>query len=181
MKSWKENQVLGAVVLAAAVLAGTFGIGGAKLSAAVSKTSDSYEEMIAGDLAQRAAAAQTIAEVGKAALGEESESVQLVYRALSALDQAQTPAQDFAADTGLTSAVGMLYEEVRKTTGEQKGSVLQTQWSEFLSRGNIIANTAAEYNEQARKTEKKLSGFPAGLIAKLAGLKAEPFADADVQ
>lgn len=178
MKNWKENQALGAVVLALAVLAGTFGIGGAKLSSAVSKTTASYEETIAGDLALRAAAAENIAEVGEAALGADSESVALVRNALSELEKAQTPAEDFAADTGLTAAVGMLYEEVRKVTGDEKGSVLQTQWSEFLSRGNIIAHSAPEYNETARKTEKKLSGFPAGLIAGLTGLKAEPFADA---
>lgn len=59
----------------------------------------------------------------------------------------------------------MLYEETRKVSGDDKGSVLQTQWSEFLSRGNIIDNSADAYNEQARAAQKKLSGFPASLIA----------------
>ena len=52
---------------------------------------------------------------------------------------------------------------------------LQTQWSEFLSRGNIIDNSADAYNEQARAAQKKLSGFPASLIAGLTGVQAEEF------
>ena len=34
VKNWKENRALACVVLAAAILGGTFGIGGAKLSSA---------------------------------------------------------------------------------------------------------------------------------------------------
>ena len=67
------------------------------------------------------------------------------------------------------------YEETRKVSGDDKGSVLQTQWSEFLSRGNIIDNSADAYNEQARAAQKKLSGFPASLIAGLTGAQAEEF------
>lgn len=177
MKNWKENRALASAVLVLAVLVGTFGIGGAKLSAAASKTADFYEEKIAGDLAVRAAAAQNIASAGQTALGADSESVVRVNKALEALEKAENPAEDFAANTDLTAAVGMLYEEVRKVTGSDKGSVLQTQWSEFLSHGNIITNTASEYNEKVRETEKKLSGFPARMLAGLVGAQVQPFAD----
>jgi len=83
--------------------------------------------------------------------------------------------QEYAANAALTASVGMLYEETRKVSGDDKGSVLQTQWSEFLSRGNIIDNSADAYNEQARAAQKKLSGFPASLIAGLTGAQAEEF------
>ena len=83
--------------------------------------------------------------------------------------------QEYAANAALTASVGMLYEETRKVSGDDKGSVLQTQWSEFLSRGNIIDNSADAYNEQARAAQKKLSGFPASLIAGLTGVQAEEF------
>ena len=46
------------VVLAAAILGGTFGIGGAKLSSAARSVNEAYAQNIAGDLALRAAAAQ---------------------------------------------------------------------------------------------------------------------------
>ena len=58
MKNWKENRALACVVLAAAILGGTFGIGGAKLSSAARSVNEAYAQNIAGDLALRAAAAQ---------------------------------------------------------------------------------------------------------------------------
>ena len=58
MKNWKENRALACVVLAAAILGGTFGIGGAKLSSAARSVNETYAQNIAGDLALRAAAAQ---------------------------------------------------------------------------------------------------------------------------
>ena len=60
MKNWKENRALACVVLAAAILGGTFGIGGAKLSSAARSVNEAYAQNIAGDLALRAAAAQNI-------------------------------------------------------------------------------------------------------------------------
>ena len=67
-----------------------------------------------------------------------------------------------------------LDEEARTVLGDDKGGVLQTQYSEYLSRGNIIRQSSLpEYNEDARAAQKKLSGFPASLLAKLAGLSAD--------
>ena len=169
MKNWKENRALACVVLAAAILGGTFGIGGAKLSSAARSVNEAYAQNIAGDLALRAAAAQNIIAEGEAALGADAASVKTAKRAVEAL------AQEYAANAALTASVGMLYEETRKVSGDDKGSVLQTQWSEFLSRGNIIDNSADAYNEQARAAQKKLSGFPASLIAGLTGAQAEEF------
>ena len=159
MKNWKENRALACVVLAAAILGGTFGIGGAKLSSAARSVNEAYAQNIAGDLA----------------LGADAASVKTAKRAVEALEAAEGPAQEYAANAALTASVGMLYEETRKVSGDDKGSVLQTQWSEFLSRGNIIDNSADAYNEQARAAQKKLSGFPASLIAGLTGAQAEEF------
>ena len=125
MKNWKENRALACVVLAAAILGGTFGIGGAKLSSAARSVNEAY--------------AQNIIAEGEAALGADAASVKTAKRAVEALEAAEGPAQEYAANAALTASVGMLYEETRKVSGDDKGSVLQTQWSEFLSRGNIIA------------------------------------------
>lgn len=175
MANWKENRRPAAIVLAAAVLLGVFGIGGMKARGLARGVQEAYAQSIAGDLALRAAAAQSIADVGASALGEDAASVQAVRTALATLDDANSPGAAYMANTALTASVGLLYEETRKAVGDEKGGVLQTQWSEFLSRGNIIDNSAPAYNEQARAAQKKLSGFPASLVSALAGAHVEQF------
>ena len=175
MANWKENRRLAAIVLAVAVLLGVFGIGGMKARSVARNLQDDYAGIIAGDLALRAAAAQNIVEVGAAALGENAVSVQSARKALEKLESAGGPAAAYEANAELTASVGMLYEETRKAVGDEKGSVLQTQWSEFLSRGDIIDRAAPAYNEQARAAQKKLSGFPASLVSALAGARVEQF------
>ncbi len=175
MENWKENRRLAAIVLAAAVLLGIFGIGGMKARGVARAVQEAYAESIAGDLALRAAAAQNIVSVGGAALGVSAPSVAAAQKALAMLEDADGPAEACAANVQLTAAVGMLYEEARKAVGDEKGSVLQTQWSEFLSRGDIIDRAAPAYNEQARAAQKKLSGFPASLVSALARARAEQF------
>ena len=76
MKNWKENRALACVVLAAAILGGTFGIGGAKLSSAARSVNEAYAQNIAGDLALRAAAAQNIIAEGEAALGADAAAIE---------------------------------------------------------------------------------------------------------
>ena len=175
MENWKENRRRAAIVLAAAVLLGVFGIGGIKARGVARAVQEAYAQSIAGDLALRAAAAQNIVSVGAAALGEDAPSVAAARRALEMLVAADGPARACEANTALTASVGMLYEEARKAIGDEKGSVLQTQWSEFLSRGDIIDRAAPAYNEQARAAQKKLSGFPASLVSALVRARAEQF------
>lgn len=175
MKNWKENRALAAAVLAVAVLLGVFGIGGMKVRGVANDVREAYAQQIAGDLTLRTAAAQNIAREGAAALGEDAPSVQAVYAALALMQDANSPGVAYMANAELTASVGMLYEETRKAVGDAKGSVLQTQWSEFLSRGNIIDNASAAYNEQARAARKKISGFPASLLAALTGARVEEF------
>lgn len=175
MANWKENRRLAAIILAAAVLLGVFGIGGMKARGVARDLQNAYDDIIAGDLALRAAAAQNIVEAGAAALGENAPSVQSARTALATLGDANGPGAAYLANAGLTASIGMLYEETRKVIGDEKGGVLQTQWSEFLSRGDIIDRAAPTYNEQARAAQKKLSGFPASLVSALAGARAEQF------
>ena len=97
-----------------------------------------------------------------------------VQEGLAAYEAADTLAGQYAAAAALSSDVSLLYEEARTVLGDDKGGVLQTQYSEYLSRGNIIRQSSLpEYNEDARAVQKKLSGFPASLLAKLAGLSAD--------
>jgi len=174
-RNWKENRPLAFAALVLAVLVGIFVIGGAKARGVANTANRAYQDTIAGDLALRAAAAENIVEVAKAALGEDAASVQSAQKALARLNDADGPALAYQANTELTASIGMLYEETRLVTGDAKGSVLQTQWSEFLSRGNIIDRSAAAYNEQARTAKKKLSGFPASLVSALSGAHVEEF------
>ena len=133
MENWKENRRLAAIVLVVAVLLGVFGIGGMKARGVARDLQDDYADIIAGDLALRAAAAQSIVEVGASALGENAPSVEAARKALEMLEAADGPAGACRANAELTASIGMLYEETRKVIGDEKGSVLQTQWSEFLS------------------------------------------------
>ena len=174
-QNWKENRPLAYVVLVVAVLIGVFGIGGAKARGVANRVNIDYQDMIANDLALRAAAAESIVTVGETALGRDAASVQSAQKALTALNEARSPARACAANAQLTAAVGMLYEETRLVTGDEKGSVLQTQCSDFFSRGNIIDRSADAYNSQARAAAKKLSGFPASLVSALAGAHVEEF------
>lgn len=174
-KNWKENRPLAYAVLVLTVLIGLFGVGGAKARGVANQVNDDYQDMIANDLSLRAAAAENIVTVSETALGRDAASVQAAQKALEQLESAKGPAHACAANADLTAAVGMLYEETRLVTGDEKGSVLQTQWSEFLSRGNIIDRSADAYNAQARAAKRKLSGFPASLVSALAGAHVEEF------
>ena len=91
MKNWKENRALACVVLAAAILGGTFGIGGAKLSSAARSVNEAYAQNIAGDLALRAAAAQNIIAEGEAAVTRRMSTFLAMRSSMSAICLATWP------------------------------------------------------------------------------------------
>ena len=94
---------------------------------------------------------------------------------MGALEAAEGPAQEYAANAALTTLSACCMRDAKGLTATIRAAC-STQWSEFLSRGNIIDNSADAYNEQqAALRKKKLSGFPASLIAGLTGVQAEEF------
>ena len=83
--------------------------------------------------------------------------------ALDGLNAAEGPAAQYQANARLASAVDALYQQlVPVAEKEDKADTLQTQWSEFLSRQDIIQHDG--YNEAAQAFNETLGGFPAVLL-----------------
>lgn len=79
------------------------------------------------------------------------------------------PADQFAANTALGSAVEIMYGEVADA-GKSTESI-ETQHTEFLSRQDIILRTAGnEYNPAVEEYNNTLSSFPANVIGTLWGI-----------
>lgn len=169
-KKWTENRPLATLALVVAIAVGVVGIGGAKLKGAVSVADEYYNKYILADMQLRLGAAQGVVAEGSVL---EADNVALVQatEAVRKLANATNSAQAMQANTAVTQTVGTLYETLRAQTGEPaKGSVLQTQWSELLSRGDRINHQQEAYTEQANKASKAKSGFPASLLAGIYGL-----------
>lgn len=108
VKNWKENRALACVVLAAAILGGTFGIGGAKLSQRrPGSVNEAYAQNIAGGpgAARRRRAGISSPRV-KRRWARMPASVKTAKRAVEALEAAEGPAQEYAANAALTASVG---------------------------------------------------------------------------
>lgn len=171
-KRFTERRGIAWVVFVVVVAASVLGIGTAKLSGVAASCADTAG-VLRDDLSLQMNAARAIASAAEQAVPD-ALSLTDVQEGLAAYDAADTLSGQYAAASALTSDVSLLYEEARTVLGDDKGGVLQTQYSEYLSRGNIIRQSSLpEYNEDARAAQKKLSGFPASLLAKLAGLSVD--------
>ena len=171
-KRLSENRALAWVVLCAVVVASVLLLGAWKLAAAVDSCSDAAG-VLGDDLAMQMNAARAIVTAAEQAVPD-AMTLGSVQDGLAAYDGAQTLSEKYAAASALSSDVSLLYEESRTVLGDDKGGVLQTQYSEYLSRGNIIRQTSLPaYNEQARAAAAKISGFPASLIASVAHISVD--------
>ena len=171
-KRFTERRGIAWIVFVVVVAASVLGIGTVKLSGVAASCADTAG-VLRDDLSLQMNAARAIASAAEQAVPD-ALSLTDVQEGLAAYDAADTLSGQYAAASALTSDVSLLYEEARTVLGDDKGGVLQTQYSEYLSRGNIIRQSSLpEYNEDARAAQKKLSGFPASLLAKLAGLSVD--------
>ena len=171
-KRFSENRAAAWIVLCAVVLASVFAFGAWKLSAAASSC-DAAAGVLRDDLAMQMNAASAIATAAEQAVPD-AMALAGVKEGLAAYESADTLAEQYGAAAALSSDVSLLYEEARTVLGDDKGGVLQTQYSEYLSRATIIRQTSLPaYNERARAAAAKLSGFPASLIASAAGISVE--------
>lgn len=160
------------VALALALVA-VVGLGGGKLAAKAADTAALYERgmrgdgvSIASDLTARANAAANILTLGEGLLGQEDALVAGARAALDDLNAAEGPAARYEANARLASAVDALYQQLApKAEQAGKADMLQTQWSEFLSRQDIIRHDG--YNEAAQAFNETLRGFPAVLLGRI--------------
>ncbi|MEG1153473.1 MAG: hypothetical protein RSD61_02970 [Ruthenibacterium sp.] len=173
--TWKENRKLAVLTLVFAVIFAVFGIGSFKVNRIGNKVEAQFAQNIAGDLTARIAAAEGIVAAGEATAGDTA-AYKAAVEAVQNIKAAKGAAALYEADVTLGNKIETLYENIHATDGKPEvGSALQTQLSEFRSRGNIISNEKEAYNDTARAAQKKLRGFPAGMLAALTGAKAEPF------
>lgn len=168
-KSIWDNRVLGAAVLALAVLAGVLGIGGAKLNAAAQAAVTYYADNMSADFTARESAAQSLLSIAESAGLDTADAA----AALQASQQAQTPSGRYEAGLALATQVGLLYNVLPADTRDAAGSAAQMAWSEFTSRTAILNRAVPAYNQLARDAAEKASGFPASLIAAVCGIHTE--------
>ena len=152
----KRPAAVLAIVLAA--LVAVFGIGGAKLKGrqasvqALYTATNEHGSGMTGDLALRADAAANLIRLCGQVLGTDDATVQAAQAALdgwNAAADAGGPADQFAANTALGGAVTAMYQQTDAAGGVTEA--MDGQYTEFLSRQDIILRTAAnDYNPAAR-------------------------------
>lgn len=172
-----KKRPAAALALVVLALVSVLGIGGAKLNTkynqvrAIYSASNEHSQSMENDLSLRADAAANLIRLCGQVLGEDAPSVQAAQKALddwNATD-ADHPADQFAANTALGSAVDIMYNEV-VDAGKSTGSI-EAQHTEFLSRQDIILRTAGnDYNPAAEEYNKTLSAFPANVVGALWGI-----------
>lgn len=149
----KRPAAVLAIVLAA--LVAVFGIGGAKLKGrqasvqALYTATNEHGSGMTGDLALRADAAANLIRLCGQVLGTDDATVQ-------------------AAQAALGGAVTAMYQQTDAAGGVTEA--ISGQYTEFLSRQDIILRTAAnDYNPAAQGYNDTVSGFPANVIGLLWG------------
>lgn len=165
--------------LALAVLAGVFGIGGAKLAAWRSSTellyvmpADRYSTSIVDELDAALSAAQSITDLCAARLGEEDAGVAAARQAIALRRDGLNdtgPAAAYRANLELQSAIGYLYNTVRHEIdpSDTAGQALQGQWSDFTSHQDRLSRSG--YNAAVEEYNRAAGSFPANLIGALWG------------
>lgn len=174
--TWKENRPLACLVLVLAVLVGVLGIGTAKVRGMAGTALDYYNQNMAADFTARETAAQTILGIAGQELGEDDAKVQAAASALAESQAAATPAEKYTAGTKLETAVGIVYNALPQAARDPQKSAAQLAWSEFVSRTDILSHSMEEYNTYAQAVQDTIKGFPASLLARLAGVDAQAMA-----
>lgn len=174
--TWKENRPLACLVLVLAVLVGVLGIGTAKVRGVAGTALDYYRQNMQADFTARETAAQTILGIAEAELGADDAKVQTAAAALAESQAATAPGEKYAAGTKLETAVGIVYNALPQAARDPQKSAAQLAWSEFVSRTDILSHSMEEYNTYAQAVQDTIKGFPASLLARLAGVDTQAMA-----
>lgn len=174
LKKTGVPQAVALLLLAVSV----FGIGGAKLAGYYSSTMAGFttgQYSITADLDQRVSAAANVVTVAKKIAGVDQTLLAAAEDAVNALSEPMGPADTYAANEALNTAVEALYDAALPLASADQKDLLSEQHSEFMSRGTILRNSP--YNEEAEQFNKDRNAFPASLIGALWGVdEAEYFA-----
>ncbi|MCL1805591.1 MAG: LemA family protein [Clostridiales bacterium] len=125
---------------------------------------------IQGDLRERDGAAYNMVVVARKYLPEDNALIQNVLIARGELEVAATVGAKSAANRKLETAVKDLYDvlSVTELSGQDERYPRQL-YTDFRSRGDSIGHDP--YNQEAAAFNRVLSGFPAGLLGGLTGVK----------
>ena len=69
-----------------------------------------------------------------------------------------------------------MYNALPQAARDPQKSAAQLAWSEFVSRTDILSHSMEEYNTYAQAVQDTIKGFPASLLARLAGVDAQAMA-----
>lgn len=171
-KARLSSRGVAVVFLICCVLFSLLVLGGGKLSSLRTATLGLYdggEESILADLAKHNENAYNIITVGKRVLGADNAAITAAEDAYKAMNGASSPADKYAADKNLDSAITYLVSELNAAGMNDKDKSLVTgQKSDMDSRDMIISHS--DYNDRVFNYAKTVSSFPASLIAACRGL-----------
>ena len=125
---------------------------------------------IQGDLNERSAAAYNMVVIARKYLPEENALIQNVLSARLALGSSDSVREKARANRALDTAVKDLFDVLNgMTLAEQDARYPQRLYTDFRSRGDTISHDP--YNQEAAAFNRTLSGFPAGFLGGLTGVK----------
>lgn len=167
-------------VLAVAVLASVFGIGGAQLKGQWNKTSEIYTDQIdkygngiQQDLSAQADDAANLIRAAAAVVGESDTNLQEAQTALENWNEAadrKNANEQYTLNQQLYSAIDALYTAAADEADTKAKSQLTDLYDSFVSTQMILDRETAAYNKEADSYRKLVSGFPGGLQAALWGV-----------
>ena len=125
---------------------------------------------IQSDLRERGNAAYNMVVIARKYLPEEDSLIQNVLGARKQLEEASSVRDNAASDKALDKAVKDLYDALNgMPLLEQDARYPQRLYTDFRARGDTISHDP--YNQTAAAFNSTLSGFPAGFLGKLTGVR----------
>lgn len=169
-----RKRPVAAGALAAVALGATLLLGGLKLKSQYNTVVQVYQNENDGysigylvDQSQNYAA--NMIRVASEVLGEDDSALTGAREALDALEQAQTPSEEYQAENQLVSRLKELYEVAAPLLEESRYDSFRGQYQEALSAWEQTGHMT--YNDQAAAYNEMAAAFPANLIGGLWGVQ----------
>ena len=173
----KENRLVAWLVLAAAVLVGVLGIGTAKVRGVAGVALDYYRQNMAADFTARGdRRADPSGHCRAGAWRGRRQGADGCRRPGGKPGRRQPRRKNMRRAPSWKQPWALCTTRCLRPRGTRRKSAAQLAWSEFVSRTDILSHSMEQYNTYAQAAEKTLKGFPASLLAKLAGVEIQAMA-----
>ncbi len=175
MHIWQKRQFAWSITIVM-ILVAVFGLGGSKLAGQAEQARQVFYLGVNGDglsinhdLDRRAEAATNLATVASRYLAASDSLLTDLQAAREQLQQAEDAAAKYAANQQLGQAALAVYDALAGyELSDQDQRYRQSLMDELESANAIIGHDG--YNAQAAACNALLSGFPAGLLARVCGI-----------